>query len=60
MDNSDAEVSDYLSRNFDEILIKKIVSRQHQEFYQKWLRFYSDFCYKYGHDPLQPVNLPRF
>ena len=28
--------------------------------YQKWLRFYLDFCDKYDHPPREPLSLPRF
>ena len=28
--------------------------------YLKWLRFYLDFCGKYGHEPAEPESLPEF
>jgi hypothetical protein len=28
--------------------------------YYKWLRFYHDFCHKYGHSPLLPTSLGPF
>ena len=28
--------------------------------YQKWVRFYLDFCRKYGHPPRSPMSLGPF
>jgi len=28
--------------------------------YQKWVRFYLDFCRKYGHPPRSPTSLGPF
>lgn len=29
-------------------------------FYKKWLRYFLDFCHKYGYDPSDPESLPPF
>ena len=28
--------------------------------YHKWVRFYLDFCHKYGHSPAAPTSLGPF
>jgi hypothetical protein len=33
---------------------------EHQPHYKKWLRYYWDFCHKYGLEPRQRQSLPRF
>jgi hypothetical protein len=39
---------------------KKNVPDSFTSFYLKWLRFYLDFCQKYGHIPENSSSLPLF
>ena len=45
---------------YDEFLVRSgVPSRQHVD-YRKWLRYYWDFCGKYGHHRLARATLPLF
>ena len=45
---------------FDQKLDAVGVARPEQSEYRKWLRFYLDFCGKYGFDPNRASSLPPF
>jgi hypothetical protein len=44
---------------YEGVLVKKVPREQHGE-YLKWVRFYLDFCAKYGHEVANPDSLPAF
>jgi hypothetical protein len=45
---------------FDRKIQQALVRREECPDYRKWLRFYLDFCSKYGHPPDSKGSLPRF
>ena len=45
---------------FDAQLIKNSVPSEKHSFCRKWLRYYIDFCFKYGHSSKKPDSLPLF
>ena len=51
-----AEISAAFERRLD---LAQVPSAQRPD-YQKWVRFYFDFCHKYGHSPTLPASLGPF
>lgn len=49
-----------LKNRYTVYLRRKGIDRGAIGFYQKWLRFYLDFCHKYGHNPRMQVSLDAF
>jgi len=49
-----------ISRLFDGQLDEKRIPRQRRLYYHKWLRFYLDFCNKYGFNESDRSSLPHF
>ena len=49
-----------LNEQFQAVLDRKGVARNKGFHYLKWLRYYLDFCAKYGFDKLHPATLPHF
>ncbi len=45
---------------FDAQLLKNGIPSKNHIFFKKWLRYYLDFCSKYGHDPKHTESLPNF
>lgn len=45
---------------FESRLRKNQISPQEYSYYKKWLRYYIDFCSKYGHAPKCSHSLPLF
>ena len=45
---------------YDQTIQEALVRREGDPDYRKWLRFYLDFCSKYGHPPDSKGSLPRF
>ena len=45
---------------YDSQLNAKEISIKFHGVYRKWLRFYLDFCHKYGHNPNLSGSLPKF
>jgi hypothetical protein len=45
------KIPQQLLRQFGAWLIKNEVLEQNHNLFRKWLRYYLDFCFKYGHDP---------
>ncbi len=45
---------------FDAQMNAKGILAELQAFYRRWLRFYLDFCHKYGHAPKNADSLPHF
>lgn len=54
------KIPQQLLRQFDACLIKKEVLEQNHNFFRKWLQYYLDFCFKYGHDPKNSESLRQF
>lgn len=54
------KIPQQLLRQFDAYLITKEVLEQNHNLFRKWLRYYLDFCFKYGHDPKNSESLRRF
>jgi hypothetical protein len=40
-----------LTRLYETLLRQQGITRQHPPHYTKWLRYYWDFCHKYGFEP---------
>lgn len=49
-----------LLNKFGDQLIKDRVPSKDHVFFKKWLRYYIDFCFKYGHDLKYTESLPHF
>ncbi len=49
-----------LVANFDQKLTQGKVPDAYRNYYRKWLRFYWDFCHKYGLHPSDAKSLPPF
>lgn len=49
-----------LQTQFGELLQKRQVPKSFIGYYQKWLRYYLDFCAKYSFPSIQRESLPRF
>src|SRR5918992_1636747 len=40
-----------LTRRYEALLRQQAVAREHRPYYLKWMRYYWDFCHKYGFEP---------
>ena len=49
-----------LVARYDEKLIQSKVPSSYRNYYCKWLRFYLDFCHRYGFGTSDPQSLPPF
>ena len=49
-----------LSAQFEERLRNKEIPERSHGFYRKWLRYYLDFCRKYGFPDASKESLPHF
>jgi len=49
-----------LSRQFEALLKQLEISDQYRPHYAKWLRYYWDFCHKYGYEPRNRESFPPF
>ncbi|MGH8467684.1 MAG: hypothetical protein ACREVY_01400 [Gammaproteobacteria bacterium] len=49
-----------LTRLYDTLLRQQGVARHHRPHYTKWLRYYWDFCHKYGFEPNDRQSVPPF
>lgn len=49
-----------ISSLFDDHLNDKAIPKKEIFNYRKWLRYYLDFCLKYGHNQLDKSNLNLF
>ena len=45
---------------FNTLLVKNKIPQKYQIHYLKWLRYYLDFCHKYGLSESSPQNLSGF
>ena len=49
-----------LMRAYDVVLNRRDVTGDMRGHYKKWLRFYWDFCHKYGHEPTARSSFTAF
>ena len=49
-----------LMRTYDVVLNRRDVTGDMRGHYKKWLRFYWDFCHKYGHEPTAHSSFTAF
>ena len=49
-----------LIAHFSALLNKNNISKKYQNHYLKWLRYYLEFCHKYGFSESNPHRLPEF
>ena len=49
-----------LNAQFNTLLVKNKIPQKYQIHYLKWLRYYLDFCHKYGLSESSPQNLSGF
>ena len=45
---------------FNALLNKNNIPKTYQNHYLKWLRYYLDFCHKYGFSESNSQSLPKF
>jgi integron integrase len=50
----------HIAKRFDAAMSAAGVDQHHQPHLRRWLRFYLDFCHKYGKDPANAVSLDAF
>ncbi|MDT8390627.1 MAG: integron integrase [Lentisphaeria bacterium] len=53
-------VPDSVQSQYDEFLTRYGISGRELSEFRRWLRYYWDFCGKYGHDRLAAASLPLF
>jgi hypothetical protein len=46
--------------SFKSLLVSKNIPEGYHAYYLKWLRYYLDFCHKYGFNESNPQSLPDF
>ena len=49
-----------LMDSFDNLLVRRKIDVRFHHQYKKWLRYYLDFCGKYGFDPGERQSLQPF
>ena len=49
-----------IKNNYGKLLAKRGIPLHKHNFYQKWLRFYFDYCRKYNHDSTNLSSLTHF
>lgn len=49
-----------LARLYDTLLAQKGVAAKSRPHYKKWLRYYLDFCHRYGFEPTDRRSFPAF
>ncbi len=54
------KIPQQLLKQFDGQLIKNKILTENHHLFRKWLRYYIDFCCKYGHDSKSTESLPHF
>jgi hypothetical protein len=54
------QIEPILLKNYSAILNNNRMPENEQGSFIKWLRYYLDFCHKYGFEKTDPSNLPRF
>ena len=53
-------ISPDLTRLYQTRLTQNNVAVEQCPHYQKWLRYYLDFCHKYGFEPTDRQSFPAF
>lgn len=54
------DVPKNLKDKYGQLLTQRGIPPHSHNFYQKWLRFYFDFCHKYNHDLFNADSLALF
>ena len=49
-----------LAQHYDKVLTDKEVAINNRGHFKKWLRYYLDFCHKYGFEPTDKQSFPPF
>ena len=49
-----------INAHFNALLNKSKIPKRYQNHYLKWLRYYLDFCHKYGFSESNSQSLPKF
>jgi len=49
-----------MSARYSSLLIQRAIPQRNHSHYRKWLRYYLDFCQKYGFRPSDRNSLPHF
>ena len=49
-----------INAQFNALLNTNKIPKRYQNHYLKWLRYYLDFCHKYGLSKSNPQSLPNF
>ena len=49
-----------LQAQFQQLLTKKGIPERYHVHFNKWLRYYYDFCHKYNHSAVKPETLALF
>lgn len=45
---------------FDAAMVTAEIEGHHQPHFRRWLRFYLDFCHKYGHEAADRASFSAF
>ena len=54
------KISPKILKQYYTELEKKAISVPVRNNYNKWLRFYLDFCFKYKHNPMEKESIGHF
>ncbi len=54
------DIPSQVASSYEAILEQSSVPSSHRGYYKRWLRFYFDFCQKYGFDPHDKYSFPEF
>ena len=49
-----------LTRLYETLLTQQGITMEHRPHYRKWLRYYWDFCHKYGLELRERRSFPPF
>ena len=49
-----------IKNDYAKLLAQRCIPLHNHNFYQKWLRFYLDFCNKYNHESANQSSLKHF
>ena len=54
------KIPDSLKAQFNGLMARNKIPQKYQIHYLKWLRYYLDYCHKYGFTASDPRSLPGF
>lgn len=54
------DIPTQIKNDYSKLLSQRGIPAHSHNFYQKWLRFYLDFCHKYNHDSANRSSLTHF